>query len=239
MPRQNPRTREIRARAFAVEVLGGVREYPHIEKEALFAHAMAYFRWLASLDEEDSIAAYTREFAYQHGPLMSKLNPGLQEAAFVTWFVANGFHRLPLFRKEDTVGLQGETLHFSLPCFPLPTESRDHTFLTQWLCWLELHRHETPPGDTLLYRWSRDLARHLPENCGLNRDALIEQCSTFFSWCYTADYDQDMLVSYLKRFALEQENALLWLDEPEVWDAHFLAWFTGCVLCRLDWENAS
>lgn len=240
MPGQNPRTRDIKARALAIDVLVSVREWPHVEKEELFAVALAYYRWeLAHSDEEELLAAYTDEFMYQHNAAVQQLDGALQKAAFLTWFIANSFHRLPVFRKEDAVGLHGEVLHFSLPCFYLPTDSRDHTFLVQWFCWLEGHRHGSPPGDTLLYRWSREMTRHVPHDCGLNRDALVEQCCSFLSWCYTVDYDLDIVRSCLKQFMYEQESARRWLDQPEVWDAHFLAWFTGRILSRLDWEDAS
>lgn len=239
MSRQNPRTRDITARALAIELLVSVRKCPHINREELFEVALAYYRWELAHDEEmDLWAAYMDEFLYQHGSLLQQIGAAL-EAAFATWFVANGFHRLPVFKKEDTLGLHGERLHFSLPCFPLPTSGPDHTFLSQWLNWVNRHRDEPPPGDTLLYRWSREMARHLPQDCGLNRDALVEQCCSFLSWCCTADYDPELLLAYMVQFANEHDGPLALFDVPELWEAHFFTWFTGRVLSRLDLENAS
>jgi hypothetical protein len=240
MPRQNPRTRDIQARAMAIDVLIAGRAWPHINREELFESALTYFRWkLAFPDEDGMLDAYTHEFLRHHDALMADLDIALQQAAFVVWFAANGLHRLPLISVDDATNEQGQRVHFSSPCFHLPTDTRDDTVLMQWLRWREsLPETHVEPSKTEIYQWSRELATRLPNYCLLNRNALTEQCCRFFAWCFTEDYSLDTIRSCMIQFArdLADEAAI---EDPDLWDAHFLAWFAGRVLCHVDREGAS
>jgi hypothetical protein len=240
MPRQNPRTRDIKARAMAIDMLVAVRAWPHINREEIFESALAYFRWkLTFPDEEGMLAAYTHEFLHHHDALMADLDLALQQAAFVVWFAANGLHRLPLISVADATNEQGQRVHFSSPCFHLPTDTRDDTFLMQWLRWREsLPETLARPQKAQIYQWSRGLATRLPDYCMLNRDALTEQCSSFFAWGFTDGYSLDTVRACMIQFARDQAGEVP-IDDPDLWDAHFLIWFAGRVLCHADRKGAS
>jgi len=240
MPRQNPRTRDMKARALALDMLVAIRAWPHINREELFESALAYFRWKLTFPDEDGLlAAYTHEFLHHHDALMAGLDLALQQAAFVVWFTANGLHRLPLIRVTDTTNEQGQRVHFASPCFHLPTDTRDDTFLMQWLRWREsLPGTLATPQKAQVYQWSHDLARRVPDYCMLNRDELTEQCSRFFTWGFTDGYSLDTVRAYMIQFAHDQAGEVP-IEDPELWDAHFLAWFAGRVLCYAEREGAS
>ena len=185
---------------------------------------------------------YKVEFDMHHGTLMHGLPCCVQEAAFITWFVENGFHRLPRLAKPDPA-LEDEyakllATRFSVPCFHLPTASRSDTYMVQWLFWRDSRPQDQPaPSREQLYRWGRGLAQTLPANCELNRDALIGHCASFFSWCLSDDYTWDRLAHHQTNFVRLFPELANEKIETNEWDAHFITWFVGCVLEKLAWTD--
>ncbi len=231
------------ARSFALELLTDVNAWPHIDKEALFATGIAFYRWFfRETSKEEDMAVYAHEFAAHHNVLMHDLDAALQEAAFVTWFVECGFHKLPLFGWSD---LRGETTRFSLPSFRLPTDTPENTFLVQWLIWhLNLPRGKATnktPYSTLRC-WSRDLVSTLPDPCELDRELLVFACDSFFCWCQTYIHTWDAIHHYMRKFVRARPELVA--EQTSVWDAHFINWFVEHILAGRpvdEWsdENAS
>lgn len=230
-------------RALALDMLTDLRQWPHLDKEKLFADGIAFYRWqLPNASKPENLEVYQTEFEMHHGTLMHGLPLCVQEAAFITWFVENGFHRLPRLEKFDPAsGDEYARLlaaRFSAPCFHLPTTSGSDTYMVQWLFWSDSRPQDQPaPTREQLFRWGRDLAQLLPANCELNHDALIGHCASFFSWCMSGDYSWERLCYYQADFVRlfpELANEKIETDE---WDAHFITWFVGCVLDGLTWTD--
>src|SRR5260370_1077716 len=127
-------------RVHALELLVSVRNWPHLDKEALFTRGMLFYRWaLTHTSDLSDLDVYSEEFAAHHGRLIRQYSLAIQEAAFITWFVENRFHQLPLlgplvFDSEEEKKMLQHT-RFSSPSFILPTESPEHSYMVQWLIW--------------------------------------------------------------------------------------------------------
>ena len=228
-------------RSYALRVLADVSSWPHLDKERLFAESMDFYRWLlANTQDASNLDVYSCEFYAHHAGLMRGLPRGLQDAAFITWFVENRFHLLPLLGPLVT-GDEGEAelellrkTRFSSPCFRLPTETPHDGYLTQWLVWhlahLPARRHT--PDPTTLHRWARGQLALLPEESELNREALLTACCRFFAWCRAHLDSWEPIRGPMHDFSGAFPELLL-LAQNE-WDAHFILWFVGCVLPGLD-----
>jgi hypothetical protein len=230
-------------RSFALGLVTDVRPWPHLDKEALFNTGMEFYRWFfrETCNEWDT-EVYALEFMAHHEALMEGLDQALQEAAFITWFVENGFHQLPLLGWSD---LAGETTRFSEPSFRLPTNTPEDTFMVQWLIW-HLNRPqestESLASEATLLRWGIELATTLPASCELDCELLVLSCQQFFGWCQAHVHTWDAIYSSMRLFVTIHPK--LADEESCVWDAHFIIWFAERIanrrpVDRLSDESAS
>lgn len=227
----------------ALDMLSELRQWPHLDKERLFADGMAFYRWaFLNVGDQEDMDIYQAEFALHHRTLMHDLPTSVQSAAFITWFVANGFHRLPLLKKPEPAE-QDELerllrTRFSSPCFRLPTTSRSDTYVVQWLFWKDSRPQDQPaPVAVDVSRWGRDFAQSLPAHCAINRNALATHCARFFDWCLSDDYTWDRLCDYHVQFARLFPELTREKIETNEWDAQFISWFVGCVLDKVGWPD--
>jgi hypothetical protein len=233
---------DTQVRELALELLASVRRWPHQDKEALFARGMRFYRWALTYTREASdLDVYTEEFALHHGLLLQKSHHAIKDAAFITWFVENRFHHLPLFvfdAKEETK-MVPQTC-FSSPVFILPTESPEQSYLIQWLFWhlslmpvepadfedeIYCAYYEQPLASATVERWAYGLARCLPASCKLDRPLLVYSALRFFTWCHAHVCRWDALSPYMQKFAFPMNALNAELDEHNVYDAMFIIWF--------------
>lgn len=236
------------ARAYALEVLSALNEYTHINKEKLFATAVAYYRWfLAEEKAPASLEIYWHEFRAHHKTLVGGMTPEVRVACFITWFVEQHFHVLPpltnAFADDKHLLALMERTRFSSPSFSLPTGDPDECYLTQWLYW---HIDNPPKAGTLpdkssLCRWADGMVGELMEQHELDDDectVLFKHAEQFFAWSLghlrTLDSFMDLFVAFLKS---EAGQAIDQSDTPLA-DACFVNWFCQSSLLCPD-EEAS
>lgn len=236
-PQHRPDARK--QRTFALEIVAAVSAWPHIDKETLFAESMAFHRWLSlHTSSPADLDIYICEFAMHHAGLMRGLPVGLQEAAFITWFSENGFHKLPLLVSSPEAVEMALQTRFSSPSFRLPTDTRHDGYLIQWLFW-HLSQpwdadRQVPPRATL-HHWAHGLVSYLPESCDLNRDALMEACNRFFYWCRTSLDTWDPIHHALREFARCCPDLIIdYAGQTDVADAHFIRWFIERELDKVE-----
>lgn len=225
-------------RAYALEMVTDVKQYPHIDKEQLFVNAMAFFRWrLTDKDEaEEALDLYMYEFRMLHQQVVNKLSLEVWSACFITWFVEKGFHKLPPLTGFDPTDEMMLNTRFSSPSFCLPTGEPTETYLIQWMLW-HLDNPPAPtemqPPSALLYRWSRELLESLPVYDFLMCDAQLHNVMRFFSWARV----------HLRTWArfMDYQTAFIYSRPSRTWDAEdtcidlwFINWFTQNVLDRMD-----
>ena len=229
-------------RSLALEQLADLRPWPHLDKEELFSTFVEFYQWfLRHIHKKQDMQVYVDEFLAHHRTVMDGLAPALLEAAFITWFVENGFHELPLLGWAD---LSGETTRFSSPSFRLPTNDPDNTFLIQWLIWhLNLPQNSTERHATEATRriWAVDLAADLPASCKVDRKQLMESAERFFHWCQEHIRTWDAIFNALRQFSYLYVRQMD--EEAREWDARFIIWFSEMIteqaLDKLSDEDAS
>lgn len=93
------------ARSCALDLLVALRQLPYERKEKLFADAVIFYRWyITHHDEMEHLSYYLETFDLIHPELVGKLTDALQEAAFVTWFIEQGYHQLPVMKRPGRYG---------------------------------------------------------------------------------------------------------------------------------------
>lgn len=88
-------------RALALDVLVAVRDLHFAKKEVLFADAITFYRWyFTHVCEKGEAVIYYELFLAEH-PLFApgKIESGLSDALFITWFVDHSYHQLPLLKE--------------------------------------------------------------------------------------------------------------------------------------------
>lgn len=223
------KSKESQVRSLALQLLAELRPWPHLDKEALFSTYVAFYRWFPRhIRKKQDIQVYVDEFLAHHMVLMDGLDPALHEAAFITWFVENGFHELPLLGWSD---LAGETTRFSSPSFRLPTSDPDDTFLIQWLIWhLNLPQNSAERHATEATRriWAVDLAADLPASCKMDRKLLMVSAERFFGWCQEHLCTWDAIYNALRQFSYLRARRAD--EEASVWDACFIIWLAELAI---------
>jgi hypothetical protein len=221
-------------RQYALELLTDVHDQPHIDKEQLFSDAMAFFSWQFTDKEaaEESLDLYMHEFKMHHHQVVNKLTLEVWGACFITWFVEQGFHKLPPLANVDTTDPLILTTRFSSPSFRLPTGMLKETYLIQWILW---HLENLPApleraNGTLVYQWSQGLLESLPVEAYVISRRVINDAMRFFFWA------REHLRTWV-RFS-EYEMAFLYsrpeckdtlLNDP-CSDTLFIGWFVENVL---------
>lgn len=233
-------------RATALNMLHAVRQWPHIDKERLFTDCMDFSAWLnAETSGPADLDVYAQEFAMHHGKLFATQHTSLKEAAFITWFVANRLHKLPLLRQSGALDANDAELmrriRFTHPCFTLPTEDREDTYMIQWLYWhfshLDDERKRAEPLPDDVDTWTDGLLLHLPGGHPLPFERLSEMyphCRTFFSWCWTRLRDFSLLHSAAYDFVLDRPDISRDTVPLDIWDAHFIVWLVEFWLPDLE-----
>ncbi|HEY3992864.1 MAG TPA: hypothetical protein VGM01_08285, partial [Ktedonobacteraceae bacterium] len=174
-------------RACALELLARVSDEPYINKERLFGDAMAYYRWqLTERECEEALDIYMHEFKAHHGALVKPLRLDVWCACFVTWFVEQGFHKLPPLCGFDAQNELMLHTRFSSPSFRLPTGDPTETYLIQWVHWhldTPLASGTLPNHMQLQFaRWAWQMVGELPGCYASDRARLLKQAERFFCW---------------------------------------------------------
>ena len=233
-------------RSLASDLLAAVRDSQSFNKEELFVNAIAFYRWYAiNVQEEEELRVYTRTFATLYPHLAGKrVNPGLQDACFITWFVARRFHRIPplLANKRDDMPILSFLAEHDPP-FSLPENAQVEGlgYVERWVASFLDSRQDGEhgnslflmdashtPAEALLQSWSRELIRSLPDTCDLEREALLRDGQKFFAWCYGNLRSWSTFETYMRLFIVcylgAPTNCETALD-PNTVNAHFIVWF--------------
>ena len=214
-------------RTYALEMLADVNDQPYINKEKLFADTMAFYRWRLSQDEaEDALALYMHEFRVHHRQVVHRLDKEVWSACFITWFIEQGFHRLPPLTGFDPEDEDMRGTRFSSPSFRLPTGEPTETYLVQWVLW----HLDNPPRDGHLdggqvLRWARGLADDQALRKRRERLVLIEKAIRFFSWCRLSVHTWTRFMEYVMDFLYSEPERIETLLNHPRWDTCFVNWF--------------
>lgn len=219
-------------RSYALDLLANLRELQSINKEKLFADALAFYRWQFShIEAEEALLCYQHEFTAQHGSLVSNLPLELWYACFITWFVEQRFHLLPPLTGFDPHDQWMTGQRFTLPSFHLPTGDPAEGYLFQWLFW-HIDRPRNPAGcrQEWLVKWATGFADEFPDADPAERAILIADCRRFFAWCHTSLRTWETYIACVAHFHTNVRGAAA-LGHP-AWEACFVHWFCACNLDR-------
>lgn len=230
-----PKDRHVRT--YALGMLTRVNDQPHINKEKLFSDAMAFYRWQCSEKlAEESLGIYRHEFCAHHRQLTDKLEHAVWQACFITWFVEQGFHKLPPLTGFDPHDELMQRTRFSSPSFRLPTGEPADTYLMQWMLW-NLDKPPVSPAQAeseLLYRWSRGLVDSLPDDDDAYGEALLKYALRFFHWARGSLRTWARFMEYFMAFLYSQPDQIEALLSHPCADALFVLWFARHNLDRSD-----
>jgi hypothetical protein len=223
------------ARAYAVEILSTLNEYARINKEKLFADAVAYYRWrLADKKALEALDTYWYEFKAHHKSLVAGMQPEVRVACFITWFVEQHFHTLPPITGNGTSDLALQTsrkrARFSSPSFRLPTGDPVESYLIQWLFW-HLDNPPAPgaqPDRLQLHRWAKEMLEEVMEDHKLSSEEfsmLFKDAALFFAWSLEHLHSWNAFMDLFVAFLKSEEGLATDQSDTPFMDACFVHWF--------------
>lgn len=236
------------ARMYALELLSALNDQPHMDKEKLFADAVAYYRWLlADKKASEALEIYWHEFKAHHKTLVIGMEPDVRIGCFITWFVEQSFHTLPpLIVRPTTEEHQlphTRLTRFSQPSFRLPTGDPVESYLMQWLYW---HLDHLPADGAaadrgLLYRWGDELVNQLSEHHSFAYDdypALFKNAVRFFAWCLNDLRSWDTFMDLFVLFLASEAGQTIDQADASLADVCFVNWFCQRVLDSAEQEQS-
>lgn len=216
-------------RSYALDVLVELNDQPHINKEKLFADAMAYYRWqFTHSNALESLPLYQREFNAQHSKLLSPRPPAVRAACFITWFVENIFHKMPPLVTPYPDDECFQRTRFSSPSFYLPTGEASETFLVQWIYWLIDHPPVSPDAPCDEQHLALALVNQVHSRHALDLDAWTElnaHSARFFRWCWHFLRSWDVMIVLLILFYNSEEGRVVPDGDFLCADAALVNWF--------------
>ena len=230
-----PKTKDTLVRAYALEILVPLSGQPRINKEKLFADAVAYYRWLlADAQAMEALDVYWNEFRAHHKTLLARMGSDERVACFITWFVEQEFHKqAPLNRtltKEEYLRVKTEKISFSSPSFRLPTGDPVESYLVQWLYWHldNLHESGAETDQALIAHWAEGMISELLEEHQLSDDesaAFRTHAAHFFAWSRKHLRTWDMFMGLFVVFLKDELGQAIDQSDTPLADACFVHWF--------------
>ncbi len=228
-------------RQYALEMLADVNDQPHIDKEQLFSDAIAFFSWQLRDKEaaEEALDLYMHEFKMHHHQVVNKLALEVWSACFITWFVEQGFHKLPPLANIDPTDPLILTTRFSSPSFLLPTGVLKETYLIQWVLW---HLENLPApleraDNTLVYQWSMGLLESLPLEAHVKSRKLLNMVRSFFFWTREHLRTWTRFSEYEIAFLYSRPECKDTLLNDPCSDLLFITWFARNVLKHVELDD--